>query len=126
MIRLDHMHVLAAFHRYHATSPVWRKRAIVNSICAALEIHAQLEEEIFYTALACVLTDNKTLAKSRPSTTICARRSRSSARWDRRPPRTTNSTRGGSFGHHLLESRAAIRVPMPSAWCSPAAVRVAP
>ncbi|CAN7339094.1 hemerythrin domain-containing protein [Paraburkholderia sp. DD10] len=66
MIRLDHMHALAAFHRYHATSPWWRKQAIVNSTCAALEIHAQLEEEIFYPALAAVMGDDETLAKSAP------------------------------------------------------------
>lgn len=66
MIRLDHMHVLAASHRYHASSPWWRKRAIVGSVCDALEIHAQLEEEIFYPALATVLTDDETLEKSRP------------------------------------------------------------
>ncbi|MFM0125340.1 hemerythrin domain-containing protein [Paraburkholderia sp. RL18-101-BIB-B] len=66
MIRLDHMHVLAAFHRYHADSPWWRKRAIVNSACAALEIHAQLEEEIFYPALATVISEDPTLGKSRP------------------------------------------------------------
>jgi hypothetical protein len=66
MIRLDHMHVLAAFHRYHAGSPWWRKRAIVNSACAALEIHAQLEEEVFYPALAGVLNEDETLGKSRP------------------------------------------------------------
>src|SRR6185437_4068561 len=52
-------HVLAAFHRYHADSPWWRKRAIVNSVCAALEIHAQLEEEIFYPALATVLSESR-------------------------------------------------------------------
>lgn len=65
MIRLDHMHVLAAFHRYRASSPWWRKRAIVNSTCAALEVHAELEEEIFYPALNGLLTDDQTLAKSR-------------------------------------------------------------
>ncbi|MDP9648909.1 MULTISPECIES: hemerythrin domain-containing protein [Paraburkholderia] len=66
MIRLDHMHVLAAFHRYHTDTPWWRKRAIVNSVCAALEIHAQLEEEIFYPALAGVMSEDKTLEKSQP------------------------------------------------------------
>ncbi|OLL27570.1 cation-binding protein [Burkholderia sp. SRS-W-2-2016] len=66
MIRLDHMHVLAASHRYHASTPWWRKRAIVNGVCAALEIHAQLEEEIFYPALERALGHDKTLAKSRP------------------------------------------------------------
>jgi hemerythrin-like domain-containing protein len=66
MIRLDHMHALAAFHRYRADSPWWRKRAVVNAACAALEIHAQLEEEIFYPALAKVLGDDPVLQKSRP------------------------------------------------------------
>lgn len=66
MIRLDHMHVLAASHRYHAFTPWWRKRAIVNGICAALEIHAQLEEEIFYPALDRVLGNQETQTKNRP------------------------------------------------------------
>ena len=66
MIRLDHLHVLAAFHRYRHTSPWWRKRAIVNSSCIALEIHAQLEEEIFYPALAKVAGDDPELLKSWP------------------------------------------------------------
>jgi iron-sulfur cluster repair protein YtfE (RIC family) len=44
MIKLDHTHVLAAFHRYRTDAPRWRKAALVNTICAALEIHAQLEE----------------------------------------------------------------------------------
>jgi iron-sulfur cluster repair protein YtfE (RIC family) len=67
MIRLDHMHVLAAFHRYHRDSAWWRKRAIVNSVCAALEIHAQLEEEILYPALAEVAATNQSLQASRPA-----------------------------------------------------------
>jgi hemerythrin-like domain-containing protein len=36
------------------------------STCAALEIHAQLEEEIFYPAVARVLPDDETLRKSEP------------------------------------------------------------
>ncbi|RZF26339.1 hemerythrin domain-containing protein [Paraburkholderia sp. UYCP14C] len=66
MIRLDHMHVLAASHRYHASTPWWRKRAIVNGVCDAIEIHAQLEEEIFYPALDRALGNDETLTKSRP------------------------------------------------------------
>ena len=66
MIRLDHMHVLAASHRYRASTPWWRKRAIVNGVCDALEIHAQLEEEIFYPALDRALGNDETLRKSRP------------------------------------------------------------
>jgi hemerythrin superfamily protein len=66
MIRLDHSHVILAFHRYRAETPSWRKRAIVNSVCKALEIHARLEEEIFYPALARVEPDNEALKKSLP------------------------------------------------------------
>ena len=66
MIRLDHTHVVAAFHRYGSETAWWRKRAIVNSVCRALEIHAQLEEEIFYPALARIAPTDETLKKSRP------------------------------------------------------------
>jgi hypothetical protein len=66
MIRMDHTHVLAAFHRYHADSPWWRKRAIVELACTALEIHAQLEEEVFYPALGNAMPGDDTLAKSKP------------------------------------------------------------
>jgi hemerythrin-like domain-containing protein len=48
MIRMDHTHVLATFHKYRIDSSPDKKEALVNTICAALEIHAQLEEEIFY------------------------------------------------------------------------------
>ncbi|WP_371884666.1 hemerythrin domain-containing protein [Caballeronia sp. S22] len=66
MIRTDHTHVMAAFHRYHADTPWWRKRAIVELACTALEIHAQLEEEIFYPALGIALSGDDTLQKSKP------------------------------------------------------------
>ena len=51
LIRFDHAHVLAAFRRYRTYLPGPRKRAMVANISLALEIHAQLEEEIFYPAL---------------------------------------------------------------------------
>ncbi|GJH05941.1 hemerythrin domain-containing protein [Paraburkholderia terrae] len=66
MIRLDHTHVVAAFHRYGSETAWWRKRAIVASVCRALEIHAQLEEEIFYPALARIAPTDETLKKSPP------------------------------------------------------------
>ena len=66
MIRLDHSHVIAAFRRYGSETAWWRKRAIVTSVCRALEIHAQLEEEIFYPALARIAPTDETLKKSRP------------------------------------------------------------
>jgi len=66
MIRLDHSHAVALFHRYHADTPVGRKRALVRNACLALEIHAQLEEEIFYPALQTVTIGDAVLEKSKP------------------------------------------------------------
>ncbi len=51
MIRADHTRVMAVFHRYHIDASPRAKRALASAICTALEVHAQLEEEIFYPAL---------------------------------------------------------------------------
>jgi hemerythrin superfamily protein len=51
MIRADHTRVMATFHRYKLDSDPAMRRAIVGTICLSLEIHAQLEEEIFYPAM---------------------------------------------------------------------------
>jgi hypothetical protein len=48
MIRMDHTHVLSSFHQFEADSPPRVKKGLADTICLALEIHAQLEEEIFY------------------------------------------------------------------------------
>jgi hypothetical protein len=64
MIRLDHTHVVALFHRYKADGSAGRKRALIRNACLALEVHAQLEEEIFYPALSAVLGPDDVLAKS--------------------------------------------------------------
>ena len=65
MIRLDHTHVMATFHQYKTSSRPSVKQGLVNTTCLALEVHAQLEEEIFYPALR-ALTDNEALKKSVP------------------------------------------------------------
>lgn len=65
MIRMDHSHVLLTFHKYSADASADKKRAIVNAACLALEIHAQLEEEIFYPALRNVDGGNEVLAKAK-------------------------------------------------------------
>ncbi|MBA2676265.1 hemerythrin domain-containing protein [Ramlibacter sp.] len=62
-IRLDHMHVLATFHQYEPASSTRLKRGLADSVCLALEIHAQLEEEIFYPALALAM-DSDMVRKS--------------------------------------------------------------
>ena len=54
MIRADHTRVLAAFHRYDVSGTPALKQAIVSTICLALEVHAQIEEEIFYPAMRAI------------------------------------------------------------------------
>jgi hypothetical protein len=65
MIRLDHTHVLTAFHQYEIGSPPRLKKGLADNVCLAIEIHAQLEEEIFYPALR-VVADNEFVRKSAP------------------------------------------------------------
>ncbi|MGC4080018.1 MAG: hemerythrin domain-containing protein [Rubrivivax sp.] len=51
LIRMDHSHVMTQFHKLEPGLSRTAREATVRNICAALEIHAQLEEEIFYPAL---------------------------------------------------------------------------
>jgi iron-sulfur cluster repair protein YtfE (RIC family) len=66
MIRMDHTHVMANFHRYELDKSPQTKQALVNTICLGLEIHAQLEEEIFYPAVRAVVTDRAVMDKLVP------------------------------------------------------------
>jgi hemerythrin superfamily protein len=66
MIRMDHTHVMATFHQYELDSSPRSRQGLVNSICLALEIHAQLEEEIFYPALRAMDSSNPAILKSVP------------------------------------------------------------
>lgn len=66
MIRMDHNHVLATFQQVHAGTSAGRKQALVRLACASLEIHAQLEEEIFYPALRELQPDLTVVEKSVP------------------------------------------------------------
>ncbi|MDH6594939.1 iron-sulfur cluster repair protein YtfE (RIC family) [Variovorax sp. TBS-050B] len=59
MIRLDHTHVMSTFHQYKPGAPARVKKGLVNTICTALEIHAQLEEEIFYPEMRKVTEDER-------------------------------------------------------------------
>ncbi|MFZ5520060.1 MAG: hemerythrin domain-containing protein [Pseudomonadota bacterium] len=66
MIRMDHSHVMTVFHRYKPDLAPQTKEALVNTVSLALEIHAQLEEEIFYPALRAATNNDTVLAKSVP------------------------------------------------------------
>ena len=57
MIKMDHTHALMTFHRYHIDTPPSRKRAIVETLALALDVHAKLEEEIFYPAMRAIDPD---------------------------------------------------------------------
>jgi hemerythrin superfamily protein len=64
MIRMDHTHVQWAFHRYEPDASPRSRQAIVNTVCLEIEIHAQLEEEIFYPAMRAFVAENPLLEKS--------------------------------------------------------------
>lgn len=51
MIRTDHAAVLSTFHKYRPDASPDKKKAIAETICSAIEIHARLEEELFYPEL---------------------------------------------------------------------------
>ncbi|AKJ29785.1 hemerythrin domain-containing protein [Caldimonas brevitalea] len=66
LIRMDHSHVLETFHQFRPGTPSERKAALVDTTCLALEIHTQLEEEIFYPALQELASDAVVVEKSFP------------------------------------------------------------
>jgi hypothetical protein len=65
MIRMDHTHVLTTFHQYTTDTSPRIKKGLADMVCVALEIHAQLEEEIFYPAMRAI-KDTEFLQKSVP------------------------------------------------------------
>ena len=66
MIRMDHSHVLVLSHQFTSDASPDKKKSIAEAVCLALEIHARLEEEIFYPALREVDGGNEVLAKAQP------------------------------------------------------------
>lgn len=57
MLKADHVAVSQMFADYEKTRSARNKKALVAEICAALSVHAQIEEEIFYPAVKVVLKD---------------------------------------------------------------------
>lgn len=66
MIRFDHSHVMLTWHQYVATKKPVVKQALAETICDALEMHATLEEEIFYPTLRQLGLGGDALGKSVP------------------------------------------------------------
>jgi hemerythrin superfamily protein len=65
MIRFDHSHVMVTFHQYTRDKKARVKKALAETICSAVDIHATLEEEIFYPVVR-QLGGGKTMDKSEP------------------------------------------------------------
>jgi hemerythrin superfamily protein len=66
MIRFDHSHVFVTSHQYVSTKKPFVKKALAETICDALEIHATLEEEVFYPAMRQLGLGGSVLGKSVP------------------------------------------------------------
>jgi hemerythrin superfamily protein len=66
MIRFDHSHVMVTFHQYTKDKPAKVKKALAETVCDAVDIHAKLEEEIFYPAMRALATDEHVMGKSAP------------------------------------------------------------
>ncbi len=66
MIRFDHSHVLVTFHQYTGSAKAGVKKALAETICDALEIHATLEEEIFYPVMRELNGGEPVIQKSQP------------------------------------------------------------
>ena len=64
MIRFDHSHVLVTFHQFTQDKKPSVKKALSDTICAALDIHATLEEEIFYPVMRTIDADDPVLEKA--------------------------------------------------------------
>lgn len=105
LLKADHAKVSALFADYDNTRSLPKKKALVAAICTELNVHAQIEVEIFYPDVKTALKDKVLVpeatdehagvkdASSRPAASAFCMRSRKSAtaspgavRWMRRIP----------------------------------------
>lgn len=59
LLRADHKMVSDLFDQFEATRSAAKKKKLVAEICRQLEVHAQVEEEIFYPAFKAALKDKE-------------------------------------------------------------------
>ena len=57
LLKADHEAVSHLFAEFEKTRSVANKKALVDEICTALSVHAQIEEEIFYPEVKAALHD---------------------------------------------------------------------
>jgi hemerythrin superfamily protein len=61
LLKDDHKQVKTYFKQYETLEDEDEKRALADTICAALTVHAQIEEEIFYPAVREAIDDDDLL-----------------------------------------------------------------
>ncbi len=66
MIRMDHAHAMALFHKLEPDASAIVRDGAITNLLAALEIHAQLEEELFYPCLRDNGVQSEALDKALP------------------------------------------------------------
>ncbi len=59
LLKADHKEVDELFTEFAGTKSAAKKKALVEKICIALSVHAQVEEEIFYPAVKDALEDTE-------------------------------------------------------------------
>jgi len=64
LLRADHKEVNDLFDLYGSTKSKVKKKEIVEKICTALTVHAQIEEEIFYPAVKLALKDKELIPEA--------------------------------------------------------------
>src|SRR6195952_5484290 len=61
LLEADHREVEGYFDQYEGAKSAAEKKSLARSICGALRVHAQIEEEIFYPAARKATKDNNLL-----------------------------------------------------------------
>jgi hypothetical protein len=61
LLQADHREVEGYFDQYKSAEGAEQKKGLATQICAALRVHAQIEEEIFYPAARKATKDNDLL-----------------------------------------------------------------
>jgi hemerythrin superfamily protein len=65
MLRADHERVSEMFTRFESARGDERREKLVEQICNELDVHAQLEEEIFYPAVRAAIDGDELLDEAR-------------------------------------------------------------
>lgn len=65
LLKADHKEVSDMFEAYEKTRSTSNKKTLVDKICAALTVHAQVEEEIFYPTVQPAIRDKELVPEAR-------------------------------------------------------------